>query len=131
MTVQKTPINPWTWQDQRGYSQAWKVEDGHTLIIVSGQASISADGQLVHDGDFSGQVRQTFENLRTVLEAAGASLERVVKLSVFLTDMSLLREYSRIKEEMMPGWRPASTVVGTTALAMPGLMVEIEAIAVL
>ncbi len=129
--MQKTQINPWTWQDQRGFSQAWKVEDGKTVVFVSGQTSVSADGQVMHEGDFSQQARLAFENLRTVLEAAGASLDNVVKLGVFLVDMSRMADYGMVKAEFFKGKQPASTAVGVTSLAAPGLMVEIEAIAVL
>ena len=127
--MNKTQVNPWTWQDRRGFSQAWKVEDGRTVIFVAGQVSVSEDGQLVHDGDFPAQARLVFENLRTVLEGAGASLENVVKLGVYLTDMSRMPEYGAVKAEFFKGPQPASTAVGVTALAMPGLMIEVEAIA--
>jgi enamine deaminase RidA (YjgF/YER057c/UK114 family) len=129
--VAKTQINPWTWQDRRGFSQAWKVEDGRTLVVVSGQVSVSAEGQFMHEGDFEGQVRLVFENLRTVLQAAGAQLDDVVKLGVFLTDMSRMPEYGRVKAEFFTGKQPASTAVGVTSLAMPGMMVEVEALAVI
>jgi len=129
--MKKTQVNPWTWQDQRGFSQAWKVEEGRTVIFISGQVSISADGQPVHQGDFAAQTRQVFENLRTVLERAGGSLEDVVKLGVFLTDMTRMPEYGRVKAEFFKGPQPASTAVGVAALAMPALLVEVEAIAVI
>jgi enamine deaminase RidA (YjgF/YER057c/UK114 family) len=129
-TMKRTQINPWTWQDMRGFSQAWKVEDGGTLIFVSGQVSVSAEGQVMHEGDFAAQVRLTFENLRTVLEASGASLQDVVRLGVYLTDMGRLPEVMRIKGEFISGDQPASTAIGVAALAAPGLMVEIEATAV-
>ncbi len=54
-----------------------------------------------------------------------------MKLTVYLVDISRLPEYGRIKAGFIPGKQPASTAVGVTALAMPGLMIEIEAIAVL
>lgn len=129
--MQKTQINPWTWQDQRGFSQAWRIEDGRTVIFVSGQVSISGDGQVMHAGDFPAQVRLVFENLRTVLAQAGASLGDVVKLGVFLTDMSRVLEYGAVKADFFSGEQPASTAVGVTALALSGLMIEVEAIAVL
>jgi len=129
--MRKTQINPWTWQDQRGFSQAWKVEEGQTVIFVSGQVSVSSDGQPMHSGDFAAQTRLVFENLRAVLERAGASLEQVVKLGVFLTDMNRLPEYGRIKAEFFKGPQPASTAVGVNALALPAFLVEVEAIAVL
>lgn len=101
------------------------------LVFVSGQAPISADGQLVGAGDFEAQTRLVFENLRTVLEEAGATLESVVKLTVFLTDMTALPDYTRIKGSFFTGDQPASSAVGVAALARPEMMVEVEAIAVL
>ena len=129
--MNKGQVNPWTWQDMAGFSQAWRVEGASTIVFVSGQAPVSPDGQLVGEGDFEAQVRQVFENLRTVLDQAGAGLDAIVKLTVYLTDMSLLREYTRIKGEFMTGDQPASTAVGVTALARPEMMVEVEAFAVL
>jgi reactive intermediate/imine deaminase len=129
--VEKQQVNPWTWQDAAGFSQAWRVEGASTVVFVSGQAPVSADGQLVGEGDFDTQVRQVFENLRTVLEEAGLGFDAIVKLTVFLTDMTRLRDYTRIKGEFFSGDQPASTAVGVTALARPEMMVEVEAIAVL
>lgn len=129
--MQKTQINPWSWQDRRGYSQAWKVEEGRTVVFVSGQVSVSAEGEVLHADDFAGQVEQTLENLRTVLAESGASFESVVKIGVFLTDMRNLPEFGRIKASLFPGPQPASTAIGVTALAMPELMIEVEAIAVI
>jgi enamine deaminase RidA (YjgF/YER057c/UK114 family) len=64
--MEKTRVNPWKWQDQFGFSQCWKVDGAKTLIFVSGQSSISADGEVLHAGDFKAQARLTFGNLRTV-----------------------------------------------------------------
>jgi enamine deaminase RidA (YjgF/YER057c/UK114 family) len=129
--MEKTQINPWTWQDPFGFSQAYSVEGAKTIILVSGQASISADGQVMHEGDFKAQVRLTFENLRTVLEKAGASLENVVKLGVYLVGVERLPEYGAVQAEFFKGEMPAQTAVGVVALALPGMMVEVEAVAVL
>ena len=127
--MQRTQVNPWTWQDQLGFSQGWRVDDGRSVIFVSGQGALPPEGQVVGAGDFEAQARQTLENLRTVLEAAGASLEAIVKLTVFLTDISNLRDYGRIKAEFIQGPQPASTAVEVSALALPEMMIEIEAIA--
>lgn len=128
--MEKHQINPWAWQDAAGFSQAWRVDGGGSIVFVSGQAPISADGQLVGEHDFEAQVRQVFANLRTVLEQAGGGLESVVKLTVFLTDMTRLRDYTRIKGEFFTGSQPAATAVGVTELARPEMMVEVEAFAV-
>jgi 2-iminobutanoate/2-iminopropanoate deaminase len=130
--VNKSQVNPWEWQNSLGFSQAWRVDGTSSIIFASGQAAIAANGQLVGDGDFEAQIRQVFENLQTVVEQAGATLESVVKLTVFLTDMGKLREYTRIKAEFFRSeQQPASTAVGVTALARPEMMVEVEALAVL
>ena len=128
--MNKQQLNPWTWQDAAGFSQAWQVEGVRSILFVSGQAPVSADGQLVGESDFDAQARQVFENLRAVLKAAGMGLDTVVKLTVFLTEMSRLRDYTRIKGEFFEGAQPASTAVGISALARPEMMVEVEAIAV-
>lgn len=128
--MDKRQINPWTWQDLAGFSQAWRIEDARSIVFVSGQAPISADGQLVGEGNFETQVRQVFENLRTVLEQAGMDLEAIVKLTVYLTDMNRLREYTQLKSEFIRAQQPASTAIGVSGLARPGMMIEVEAIAV-
>ena len=130
-TLTKTQLNPWTWQDKRGFSQGWMVEGARSLIIVSGQVAVDPDGRPVgtEPADFERQVRQVFENLRQVLAQAGASLDDIVKLNVYLTDMSKVAEYGRIKAEYIKSPQPASTAVGVTALAAAGLMIEVEATA--
>jgi len=129
--VSKSPINPWTWQDRRGFTQAWRVEAPAAILFVSGQVPLDDDGNLVAPGDFDGQARRTFENLGRVLDEAGGTFGDIVKVTVYLTDMARLPDYGRIKAEYIRGRPPASTAVGVTALAVPGLMIEVEAIAVL
>ena len=128
--MDRQQLNPWTWQNAAGFSQAWRVDGADSILFVSGQAPVSADGQLVGEGDFDTQVRQVFENLRTVLDGAGMGLDAIVKLTVYLTDMSRLRDYTRIKGEFFSGEQPASTAVGITALARAEMMLEVEAVAV-
>jgi 2-iminobutanoate/2-iminopropanoate deaminase len=128
--VEKRQINPWTWQDAAAFSQAWRIDGAASLLLLAGQAPISGDGQIVGEGDFETQVRQVFENMRTVLEQAGMGFDAIVKLTVYLTDMSLIREYTRVKGEFFSGPQPASTAVGVAALARPEMMIEVEAIAV-
>jgi 2-iminobutanoate/2-iminopropanoate deaminase len=129
--MDKTQINPWTWQDRAGFSQAWRVDAAKSIVFVSGQAPISGGGELVGEGDFDAQTRQVLENLRTVLTEAGASLEAIVKITVYLTDIGKLRDLGRIKADFIPGKQPASTALEVSALALPGMMVEVEAIAVI
>jgi enamine deaminase RidA (YjgF/YER057c/UK114 family) len=124
-------VNPWTWQERSGFAHAWRVDGADSLVFLAGQGPISPDGELVAPGDFVAQTRQTFENMRTVLEQADASFASVVKMTVFLTDLSRLRDFAGVRNEFIDVARPpASTAVEVSALAVPGMMVEVEAIAV-
>jgi enamine deaminase RidA (YjgF/YER057c/UK114 family) len=128
--VHKRQINPWTWQDQFGFSQCWRVDSPSAVLFLAGQGPASADGELVGAGDFEAQARQVFANLATVLEQAGASLESVVRLVVYLTDMANLRAYERIVSELIPGPKPVGTAIGVRSLAVEEMLIEIEATAV-
>lgn len=126
----KRAVNPWTWQDRRGFTQAWRVDRPGTLFLLSGQGPSDADGNLVGAGDFRAQVGQTFSNLARLLDACGADLTDIVKLTVYLTDIATLPDYTRIKASFTPGAQPASTAVAVAALPLPGMMIEIDAVAV-
>ena len=128
--MERVPINPWTWQDPYGFAQAWKVSGAQSLIFVSGQASISPEGRVLHEGDIRAQVRLAFENLRTVLEKAGASLDDVVKLGAFLVDREHVPPYVEVHSEFFAGRKPAQTLVQVASLALPGMLAEVEALAV-
>jgi enamine deaminase RidA (YjgF/YER057c/UK114 family) len=128
--MEKRQVNPWSWQDAFGFSQAWRVDAVSALVVVFGQGALSADGAVVGEGDFERQTCQVFDNLGAVLEQAGGGLESIVKLNVYLTDIANLREFGRIKADYVKGPQPASTAVGVTALALPEMMIEVEAIAV-
>jgi len=126
--VARTVIQPPGRPDPRPrYSHAWKV--GNT-IYVAGQLATDASGKLVGANDMRAQARQAFENLAAVLEAAGASLADVVKTTVFITDMRHRDAYSEVRQQFYKGDPPASTLVQVVALAEPGALIEIEAIAV-
>jgi reactive intermediate/imine deaminase len=128
--TEKSAVNPWTWQDRRGFTQAWRIDNPTALVFVSGQAPVDPDGTLVGVGDFEAQARQTFDNLARVLETSGATFADVVKVTVYLTDIATLAEYTRIKAGYIQGQQPASTAIAVPALAHPDMMIEVEAVAV-
>jgi reactive intermediate/imine deaminase len=107
-------------------AQGYRVGD---LVIVSGQAAIDEQGQLVGIGDFDAQAEQAFANLRRTLEAAGSSLEKIVKVTIYLTDMSNFPKIVELRGRHFTEPWPADTIVGVTALALPELEIEIEAMA--
>lgn len=108
-------------------SQGFRVGD---LLLISGQAAIDENGELVGVGDFDAQAEQTFRNLERVLEAGGSSLDRVVKVTIFLTDMGKFPKIVELRGKWFTAPYPADTIVEVTSLALPELEIEIEAIAV-
>lgn len=122
-------INPPTLSPPRGYSHVVEITGGRT-IYVSGQIAVDRDGRVVGAGDFEAQTRQVFENLKAALDAAGATLDDVVKITMFVTDMSRLQTLRAVRDTYFTGAPPASSLVEVSRLVLPELMVEIEAIAV-
>jgi len=113
------------------YAQGIKTTGG-TTVWISGQVSQDKDGKMVHRGDFAAQARQALANLKAMVEAAGGTINDIIKVNTYLTDLRYREELARVRAEFFPdGKLPASTLVGVTALADPDMLVEIEAIAVL
>ncbi|MFW2404287.1 MAG: RidA family protein [Gammaproteobacteria bacterium] len=107
-------------------AQAYRVGD---LIITSGQASIDKSGNLVGVGDFDAQAEQTFENLQDLLQAADSGLDKIVKVTIYLRDMSNFPKILDLRERYFTPPYPADTIVEVSSLALPELEIEIEATA--
>jgi reactive intermediate/imine deaminase len=101
------------------------VQTGN-LLFVSGQVGMR-DGKVGRG--IEEQTRLTLENIRDVLVKAGSSLERVVKVTVFLTDMALWPAMNEVYRQYFPKDPPARSALGANGLALPELLVEIECIA--
>ena len=101
------------------------------LLFISGLVGVDAQGKLVGEGDAARQTRQIFENMRKVLDAAGAGFGDVLKVTVFLKNIEDRARINPVRQEVFGDARPASTLVEITALAVPGALVEIEAVATL
>ena len=97
-------------------SQGFRVGD---LVIVSGQAALDEQGNVVGAGDFDAQAEQVFRNLSRVLEAGGSSLDRVVKVTIFLTDMANFGKIVELRRRWFTPPYPADTIVEVSALALP------------
>jgi len=130
--MKTTPVNPWPWSLDLGYSQAQLVERAGRVLYCAGQTSMDAQGAPQHPGDMRGQMALALANLGSVLEAAGMGFGDVVRLTVYATDVDeALRCLDLLGARFGPaGVRPAMTLVGVTRLALPPLMVELEATAV-
>jgi reactive intermediate/imine deaminase len=111
-----------------GYSHA--VAFSGPMVVVSGQVPVDAEGRLVGKDDPAAQITQVFENLVAALAAAGTTMDQVVKLTVFLTDLADLPDFRRIRDQYVSAEHPpASSLVQVSALVNPAFRVEVEALA--
>jgi enamine deaminase RidA (YjgF/YER057c/UK114 family) len=129
--VERRVVNPWTWQDQFGFVQANAISSPQQFLICSGQTSVDADGNPLHEGDMTAQLNQALDNLETVLTQAGFTLSDVVRLNYYTTDVDRFLEASGSVGPRLgaAGCRASSTLLGVSRLAFPQLLVEIEATA--
>ena len=125
-------INPWRWQDQFAFAQAYEVSGGERVLYCAGQASVDAEGRPAHVGDMRAEVNQALDNLQTVLVQAGFALSNVARLNYYTTNIDqLLGNWDAIVSRLtQAGCRPSSTLLGVSRLAFPELLIEIEATAV-
>lgn len=98
------------------------------LLFISGQAGAGDDGKIV-EGGFRAQGEQAFTNLRRALEAGGSSLDDVIKVTIFVTDMGNFKEVVDLRRKFFSEPYPADTIAEVKALYDPSVMIEIEAIA--
>ena len=125
-------VNPWTWQDVFGFSQAVDVTEGARVLFCSGQTSVDADGNPLHVGDMTSQVAQVLDNLEAVLAQAGLGLAHVVRLNYYTTDVdAFMGTFDVLMRRLgKAGCVPSGTLLGVQRLVHPDLMVELEATAV-
>jgi len=129
--VEKQVINPWTWQDRFGFVQANNVSGADQVLYCAGQTSVDGDGNPLHAGRMQEQALQAIDNLETVLREAGFALADIVRLTTFVTDVDAYRQAApgvgaRLGQA---GVRQAASLIGVARLALPELLVEIEATA--
>ena len=124
----KRVLKPASVQAKGSYSPGWEVSGGR-LIYVAGQIPWDAEGRTVAKGDVAGQTRQVFDNIGAVLAESGASLDDVIKITVFSADIRYRDEINRVRSEVFNQPYPASTQVAVAALVDPEWLVEIEAVA--
>ena len=125
--AKRIEVNPdWPWAEKFGFHLGIRVEN---TVYVSGTVAWDRDGNIVGLDNMLEQSRQAFSNVKEILAEAGATMDDVVKINAFLTDINRYAEYSAARAEAFTNNIPASTAVASPALVEPGLLIEIEAIA--
>ena len=128
--AQRSSLRPadWTWADHVSHDIGVRVDN---TIWVSGMVAFDPDGQIVGLGDMRAQADKTFANIAEVLALGGATLDDVVKITAGLPDMDQYAGYNDARTAAFTGRLPASTTVHSPRLVRDGLLVEVEALAVL
>lgn len=127
-----TKINPPALPVPKGYTQVVATMATRT-IYVAGQVAVDAIGNVVAPGDVVGQARRAFTNVKSAVEAAGATVEDIVKVTWYVVGYrpELLPHLAAARADVFGDHAPASTLIGVAALASPDYLVEVEAVAVL
>ena len=112
------------------YSHVARVELGdRTFLQLSGEVAIDADGKVVGN-DMSTQAEYIMDRINAILAAHGATLADVVNVRTFVTDMSQLPEYGKVRAVRFPGTPPTITTVEVSRLFVPGALLEVEVLAI-
>jgi enamine deaminase RidA (YjgF/YER057c/UK114 family) len=133
MTMESTVINPWSWQDRFGFVQGKRVANAEATLYCAGQTSVDEEGRPLHSGDLEAQAMQALDNLEKVLHEAGYELSDLVRLNTYVTDVDAFRETAAAAVGARlgnAGSRHSATLLGVDRLALPELLIEIEATAV-
>lgn len=129
--MKKEIIAPKTLSKPLGiYSPAVKAE-GNRLLFISGITARDKEGNVVGKGDIKLQTRQVLENIKAVLDESGATFDHIVKVTVYVTDMSRFKEIHQVRAEYFKKDYPASTMVQVSGLVSKDMLIEIDALALL
>ncbi len=128
MPIQIERVNPPGTTQPTAYTQL--VRAGKTLYFA-GQTAVNEKGELIGKGDMRAQVRQVYENLKSLLASQGATFDHLVKITIYTLSIDEFRKAGDIREEYTGGRAPASTLLQIDQLASPDYLLEIEGIAVL
>jgi 2-iminobutanoate/2-iminopropanoate deaminase len=110
------------------YKTATRMEGGQ-LLYISGQVAWDTSGNVVGKGDARAQARQTFQNLRQVLQAAGGELKDLMKITTYITKIEDFPAVAEARSEVFQGELPASTLIVVKSLFHPDFLIEVEGVA--
>ncbi|MBS1515095.1 MAG: RidA family protein [Bacteroidetes bacterium] len=116
------------WEEKFGYSRAVKIGN---MVFVAGTTATDENSNVMHAGDAYGQTVAIIKKIEKALEQAGASLKDIVRLTMYVTDISQGMEVGRATGEYFKDIKPANTMVEVSAFVHPDMLVEISADAVI
>ena len=116
------------WEDIVGYSRAVRVGN---VIEVTGTVAAGDNGQVVGRNNAYEQTKFVYQKIEKVLKQAGATMKDVIRVRMFVTDITLWEEYGRAHSEFFKQIKPCNTMVEVSALIEPDYLIEIEATAIL
>jgi enamine deaminase RidA (YjgF/YER057c/UK114 family) len=125
-------VNPWPWSLELGFNQAQLVEEHTCTLYLAGQTAVDEHGHPQHKGNMAGQIELALDNLESVLASAAMTLENLVRLNIYTTDIDqLITHYEVIRSRFEEaGAAPPGTLLGVARLGFPELLVEFEGTAV-
>ncbi len=125
ITPPEGKIHPLPWPYSHGIAVG-------NLLFIAGQVALDEDLRLVGPGNIEAQARQAWENIRAVVVAAGGKITDVVRVTTYLADLADTEGLHKVRREVFPdGDYPVATVTEAKRLGLPGLLVEIEATAMI
>jgi reactive intermediate/imine deaminase len=113
------------------FSQATVIEARGKLVFISGMTSRRPDGTIAGIGDIEAQTKQVCENIKAAVEAAGGTMDDIVRVDVYVRNMEHFEKIHKVRREYFKAPAPASTMVEITKMTSPEYLIEINAIAVL
>ena len=121
------PVHP-----TKSYSHSVEIDLGNAkMVIISGQVAFDKQGNLIGKDDLSKQTEQVFINIKNIIEDAGGTMDNLVKMGVYMIDVSQIQLFRDVRDKFISRQKPTSTLVQVSKLAREDLLIEIEATAVI
>ena len=126
----KNTLSVWS---PKGYSQASIIDLGNSqMIIISGQVPFDINGNLVGKGDLGKQTEQVFSNIKSILIESGGTMDNLVKIGIYMTDISQLPTFRDVRNKFINiSYPPTSTLVQVSKLFRDDVLLEVDAMAII
>ena len=126
-------VNPSSVSSPKGFSQAVQIDLGtFKMLMISGQVAFDQQGNLIGKANFSEQATQVFNNIKSIIEAQGGKMNDLVKISIYLTDISQLAAFREIRDQFInTKCPPVSTLVQVNHLFRDDVLLEVDATAII